>query len=63
MVGTVTLRNSLKPVAPSICAASTMSSGTDLIAADSTVIANPAWIQIITTIRKKVFHGSVMMNW
>ena len=22
-------------------------------------MANPAWIQIITTIRKKVFHGGV----
>ena len=50
------------PVAPSIWAASTMSSGIALIAADSTVIANPAWIQIITTMRKKVFHGSVMQE-
>ena len=34
-------------------AASMMSSGIALIAADSTVMAKPAWIQIITTIRKK----------
>ena len=33
------------------------------MAADSTVMANPALIQIITAIRKNVFHGSVMMNW
>ena len=33
-----------------------MSSGIALIAADSTVIAKPAWIQIITTMRKNVFQ-------
>ena len=40
-----------------------MSSGIALIDAESTVIAKPAWIQIITTMRKKVFHGSVSRNW
>jgi len=27
------------------------------------IVGVPAWIQIITTIRKKVFHGSVSRNW
>ena len=37
-------------MAPSILAASESSAGTALIAADSTTVAKPAWIQIITTI-------------
>ena len=41
------------PDAPSIRAASMMSSGTALSAAESTVIAKPAWIQIITAISDK----------
>ena len=40
-----------------------MSSGIALIDAESTVMAKPAWIQIMTTIRKNVFHGSVSRNW
>ena len=39
-----------------------MSSGIALIAADSTVMAKPAWIQIMTTIRNIVFHGELMRN-
>ena len=39
-----------------------MSSGIALIAADRIVIANPAWIQIITTMRKNVFHGEFSRN-
>ena len=39
-----------------------MSSGMALMAADSTVIAKPAWIQIITTIRSRVFHGALSSN-
>ena len=57
MLGTVTWRNICTPVTPSSWAASMMSSGIALIAADSTVIAKPAWIQIITMIRKNVFQG------
>ena len=52
MLGTVMKRNILKPSTPSIRAASMMSSGIALIAAESSVIAKPAWIQIITTMRK-----------
>ena len=48
MLGHGDVRNMPQPAAPSSRAASTMSSGIALIAADSTVIANPAWIQIIT---------------
>src|SRR4051794_4693330 len=57
MVGMVMLRNSRIPVAPSILAASMMSSGTALIAADRTVIANPAWIHTITMIIAMVLIG------
>src|ERR1700712_1450851 len=57
MVGMVMLRNNRIPVAPSIFAASMMSSGTALIAAESTVMANPAWIQTITMIIAMVLIG------
>ena len=63
MLGIVMWRNICDAETPSSLAASMMSSGIALIDADSTVIAKPAWIQIITTIRKKVFHGSVIRNW
>ena len=36
-----------------------MSSGIALMAAESTVIAKPAWIQIMTMIRKNVFSGEL----
>ena len=56
-------RNICQPPTPSSRAASTMSSGIALIAAERTVIAKPAWIQIMITIRKRVFHGWVSRNW
>ena len=59
MLGMVIRQNICQPVTPSSRAASTMSSGIALIAADSTTIAKPAWIQISTTIRKRVFSGCV----
>ena len=62
MLGTVMKRNIRRPLTPSSRAASTMSSGIALIAADSTVIAKPAWIQIMMTIRKSVFQGSLSRN-
>jgi hypothetical protein len=34
-----------------------ISSGMALMAAERMVIANPAWIHTMTTIRKKVLHG------
>ena len=36
-----------------------MSSGMALMTAERTVIAKPAWTQIMMTIRNSVFHGSV----
>ena len=47
----------LRVVTPSSRAASTISVGMPLMAADRMTMAKPAWIQTITTIRKKVFHG------
>ena len=38
-------------------AASMISSGIDLIAADNTTIANPVCIQTMITMRSKLFHG------
>ena len=32
------------------------------MAADSSTIANPVWIQIMTTMRKRVFQGELMRN-
>ena len=39
-----------------------MSSGIALIEAERIVIAKPAWTQIMITIRKSVFHGSLSRN-
>ncbi|OLT49141.1 hypothetical protein BJF88_16270 [Cellulosimicrobium sp. CUA-896] len=61
-LGIVMYRNMPKPLSPSSRAASTMSSGIALIAAERMVIAKPVWIQIITTMRKNVFHGWPMRN-
>src|ERR1700712_2502125 len=57
MVGMGMLRNNRIPVAPSIFAASMMSSGTALIVAESTVMTKPAWIQTITMIIAMVLTG------
>ena len=56
--GSVMPRKACQALAPSRRAASMMSIGTALIAADSTTIANPAWIHTITTMRKTVFSGA-----
>ena len=40
-----------------------MSSGIALIDAERIVIANPAWTQIMMTIRNRLFHGSLSRNW
>ena len=62
MLGRVMKRNILKPMTPSSLAASMMSSGIALIAAESTVIANPAWIQTMTTMSTKVLRGASRRN-
>ena len=57
--GTVTFEKRCHAFVPSSCAASICSVGMPLIAALSTTIANPVWIQIMTTISRKVLSGSV----
>ena len=57
MLGTRIRRNTCHSEAPSMRAASTISSGIDLIAAESTTIANPVWIHTMITIRKRLFQG------
>ena len=47
----------LPRVTPSSRAASTMSPGIALIAAESTTMAKPAWIQTMMTISSSVFSG------
>ncbi len=57
MLGTMIRRNTCHSDAPSMRAASMISSGIDLIAAESTTMANPVWIQTMITIRRRLFHG------
>ncbi len=40
-----------------------MSSGMALMDAERSVIAKPAWTQIMITMRNRVFHGSFSRNW
>src|SRR3954462_10988138 len=51
MLGTVIRRKTWNSVAPSIRAASMISSGMALIADDRMTIANPVWTQIMITMR------------
>ena len=51
MVGMMTRRNTCSSDAPSMRAASMISSGTALMAADRTTMANPVCIQTMMTIR------------
>ena len=53
----VTRQNICHGLTPSSRAASTMSAGIALIAAESTTMAKPAWIQIMMTISSSVFSG------
>ena len=50
-------RNTCNSEAPSMRAASMISSGIDLMAADSTTMAKPVWIQIMITMSSRLFHG------
>ncbi len=52
IIGIWTVRNSFTPVAPSMRAASRISSGIALRAAPSTTMAKPAWIQTMMTISR-----------
>ena len=62
MPGIVTLRNRCQALVPSSCAASICSVGMPLIAALRITIANPVWIQIMTTIRRMVLIGSACIH-
>ena len=57
MLGTTIRQKTWNSFAPSIRAASMISSGIDLMAADSTTMANPTWIQIMITMSSRLFHG------
>ncbi len=52
----------LTELTPSRRAASMMSPGMPLIAAERMVMANPAWIQIMITISSSVFNGEPMIQ-
>src|SRR5699024_6830154 len=62
MLGTVIRQNICQPFTPSSRAASMMSSGTALIAAESTTMENPASIQTSTRMRKHVLIGPSCRN-
>ena len=51
------MRNTCSSDAPSMRAASMISSGIALMAADRTTIANPVCIQTMITMRNRLFHG------
>src|SRR4051794_11983826 len=57
MLGTMMRRNTWNSDAPSMRAASMISSGIALIAADNTTMAKPVWIQTMITISSRLFHG------
>ncbi len=58
--GTLILKKIWNGLAPSMIAASTVSSGMPRSAADRITMAKPVWIQISTTIRKKLFQNSIV---
>src|SRR5512136_1164476 len=59
MIGTITAQKIRHSVAPSTRAASVISSGTDLIAAERIVMQKPVQIQMPTTISAAVFQPGV----
>lgn len=59
MPGTVTLRKRCQAFAPSSSAASFCSGGTALIAAERMTIARPVWLQMNTTMSKRLFTSGV----
>ena len=60
--GSVTRQKICDGVAPSTRAASMISSGTALIAADRMTIAKPVWIQIRMTISQTLLNGDSWMK-
>ncbi len=57
--GSVTFVKRCQALVPSSCAASICSVGTPLMLAESTTMAKPVWIQIITMMRSAVLMGEV----
>ena len=55
--GIMIFKKSCQPLAPSMTAASIVSSGMPRSAADRMTMAKPVWIQIRITIRKKLFQN------
>src|SRR5512142_2458090 len=62
MTGTITRQNTAHSVAPSMRAASMISSGTDLMEADRIVMQKPVQIQIPTRMIITVFMGTVSIH-
>src|SRR5512142_792022 len=62
MMGTITSQNTDHSVAPSMRAASRISSGTDLMEAERIVMQKPVQIQMPTTISTAVLRPGVEMN-
>ena len=60
--GTMILRKTWISFAPSILAASRVSSGTPRRAALKITIANPVWIQMRMIIRKKLFQKGIVIQ-
>ena len=58
--GRVIRQKTCTSLAPSTRAASSSSDGTPLMAAHSTTMAKPAWIQIMMIMMKKLFHGAIV---
>ena len=58
--GTLIRKKIWNGLAPSTIAASMVSSGMPRSAADRITMANPVWIQISTTIRKKLFQNGIV---
>jgi glutamate racemase len=58
--GMITLKKIWRSLAPSIRAASRVSTGTPLTAADSSTIEKPTWAQIRMTISRKLLKCSVL---
>ena len=62
IIGTITLRNSWRSVAPSSLAASMISADTPLMAAENTTMAKPVWSQIRITISQKMLIGLLVSH-
>ena len=60
--GTLILKKICVGLAPSMIAASMVSSGMPRSAADRITMAKPVWIQTSTIISRKLFHGMIVSH-